>query len=79
MELTEFQNCLIQKCIKDAIKENKYKQFSNNAINELNKLIEKLEYENLTIEEKQKRFYDFHQNRIKKDIERERNINWLEV
>ena len=36
MDLTEFQNCLVQKCIKTAIKQDKkqfIKQFSNNAFN----------------------------------------------
>ena len=43
MELTNFQNCLIQKCINNAIKQDKkqfIKQFSNNAITELNKVID---------------------------------------
>ena len=67
MDLTEFQNCLVQKCIENAIKQDKkqfIKQFSNNAITELNKVIEKLEWDNLTEEEKEKRFNDFHQKRI---------------
>ena len=72
MELTEFQNCLIQKCINNAIKQDKknfVQQYSNNAIEELNKVIEKLEWDNLTEEEKEKRFNDFHQKRILEEIE----------
>ena len=81
MELTEFQNCLIQKCIHNAIKQDKkqfIKQFSNNAISELNKVIEKLEWDNLTEEEKEKRFNDFHQKRILEEIEREKDyMEWV--
>lgn len=80
MDLTEFQNCLIQKCIKNAIKQDKkqfIKQFSNNAITELNKVIEKLEWDNLTEEEKEKRFNDFHQKRILEEIERDKKyLEW---
>jgi len=71
MQLTEFQNLLIQKCIKDSIKQDKkhfIKQFSNNAINELNKVIEKLEWDNLTEEEQERRFNEFHQKRILEEI-----------
>ena len=76
MDLTEFQNCLVQKCIKNAIKQDK-KQFSNNAITELNKVIEKLEWDNLTEEEKEKRFNDFHQKRILEEIERDKKyLEW---
>ena len=76
MELTEFQNCLIQKCINNAIKQDK-KQFSNNAITELNKVIEKLEWDNLTEDEKEKRFNDFHQKRILEEIERDKKyLEW---
>ena len=81
MELTNFQNWLIQKCINNAIKQDKkqfIKQFSNNAITELNKVIEKLEWDNLTEEEKEKRFNDFHQKRILEEIEREKDyMEWV--
>ena len=81
MDLTEFQNCLVQKCIKTAIKQDKkqfIKQFTNNAITELNKVIEKLEWDNLTEEEKEKRFNDFHQKRILEEIEREKHyMEWV--
>ena len=81
MDLTEFQNCLVQKCIENAIKQDKkqfIKEFSNNAITELNKVIEKLEWDNLTEEEKEKRFNDFHQKRILEEIEREKNyMEWV--
>ena len=80
MELTTFQNCLIQKCINNAIKQDKkqfIKEFSNNAITELNKVIEKLEWDNLTEEEKEKRFNDFHQKRILEEIERDKKyLEW---
>ena len=80
MDLTEFQNCLVQKCIKNAIKQDKkqfIKQFSNNAITELNKVIEKLEWDNLTEEEKEKRFNDFHHKRILEEIERDKKyLEW---
>ena len=80
MELTNFQNCLIQKCINNAIKQDKkqfIKQFSNNAITELNKVIEKLEWDNLTEEEKEKRFNDFHHKRILEEIERDKKyLEW---
>tara|TARA_A100001391_G_C4859148_1_gene221962 strand:- start:210 stop:476 length:267 start_codon:yes stop_codon:yes gene_type:complete len=80
MDLTEFQNCLVQKCIKNAIKQDKkqlIKQFSNNAITELNKVIEKLEWDNLTEEEREKRFNDFHQKRILEEIERDKKyLEW---
>ena len=80
MELTEFQNCLIQKCINNAIKQDKknfVQQFSNNAITELNKVIEKLEWYNLTDEEREKRFNDFHQKRILEEIERDKKyLEW---
>ena len=80
MELTEFQNCLIQKCINNAIKQDKknfVQQFSNNAITELNKVIEKLEWDNLTDEEREKRFNDFHQKRILEEIERDKKyLEW---
>ena len=80
MELTTFQNCLIQKCINNAIKQDKkqfIKQFSNNAITELNKVIEKLEWDNLTEEEKEKRFNDFHHKRILEEIERDKKyLEW---
>ena len=80
MYLTEFQNCLVQKCIKNAIKQDKkqfIKQFSNNAITELNKVIEKLKWDNLTEEEKEKRFNDFHQKRILEEIERDKKyLEW---
>ena len=81
MDLTEFQNCLVQKCIENAIKQDKkqfIKQFSNNAITELNKVIEKLEWDNLTEEEREKRFYDFHNKRILEEIEREKvYMEWV--
>ena len=81
MELTEFQNCLIQKCINNAIKQDKknfVQQFSNNAIEELNKVIEKLEWDNLTEEEKEKRFNDFHQKRILEEIEIDKKyLEWV--
>jgi len=81
MELTEFQNCLIQKCINNAIKQDKKQlitQFSDNAITELNKVIEKLKWDNLTEEEKEKRFNDFHQKRILEEIEREKDyMQWV--
>ena len=80
MDLTEFQNCLVQKCIKNAIEQDKkqfIKQFSNNAITELNKVIEKLEWDNLTEEEKEKRFNDFHHKRILEEIERDKKyLEW---
>ena len=80
MDLTEFQNCLVQKCIENAIKQEKkqfIQQFSNNAITELNKVIEKLEWDNLTEEEKEKRFNDFHQKRILEEIERDKKyLEW---
>ena len=80
MDLTEFQNCLVQKCIENAIKQDKkqfIQQFSNNAITELNKVIEKLEWDNLTEEEKEKRFNDFHQKRILEEIERDKKyLEW---
>ena len=65
MDLTEFQNCLIQKCIKNAIKQDKkqfIKEFSNNAITELNKVIEKLEWDNLTEEEREKVYMEWVKN-----------------
>ena len=81
MELTNFQNCLIQKCINNAIKQDKknfVQQFSNNAIEELNKVIEKLEWDNLTEEEKEKRFNDFHQKRILEEIEIDKKyLEWV--
>ena len=81
MDLTEFQNCLVQKCIENAIKQDKkqfIQQFSNNAITELNKVIEKLEWDNLTEDEKEKRFNDFHQKRILEEIEREKHyMEWV--
>ena len=80
MDLTEFQNCLVQKCIENAIKQDKkqfIQQFSNNAITELNKVIEKLEWDNLTEEEKEKRFNDFHHKRILEEIERDKKyLEW---
>ena len=80
MDLTEFQNCLVQKCIENAIKQDKkqfIQQFSNNAITELNKVIEKLEWDNLTEEEQEKRFNDFHQKRILEEIERDKKyLEW---
>ena len=80
MDLTEFQNCLVQKCIENAIKQDKknfVQQFSNNAIEELNKVIEKLEWDNLTEEEKEKRFNDFHHKRILEEIERDKKyLEW---
>ena len=80
MDLKEFQNCLVQKCIENAIKQDKkqfIQQFSNNAITELNKVIEKLEWDNLTEEEKEKRFNDFHQKRILEEIERDKKyLEW---
>ena len=80
MDLTEFQNCLVQKCIENAIKQDKkqfIQQFSNNAITELNKVIEKLEWDNLTEEEKEKRFNDFHQKRILEEIESDKKyLEW---
>ena len=80
MDLTEFQNCLVQKCIENTIKQDKkqfIQQFSNNAITELNKVIEKLEWDNLTEEEKEKRFNDFHQKRILEEIERDKKyLEW---
>ena len=80
MDLTEFQNCLVQKCIENAIKQDKkqfIQQFSNNAITELNKVIEKLEWDNLTEDEKEKRFNDFHQKRILEEIERDKKyLEW---
>jgi len=80
MDLTDFQNCLVQKCIKNAIKQDKkhfVKEFSNNAIEELNKVIEKLEWNNLTEEEREKRFNDFHHKRILEEIERDKKyLEW---
>ena len=80
MELTNFQNCLIQKCINNAIKQDKkqfIKEFSNNAITELNKVIEKLEWDNLTEEEREKKFNDFHHKRILEEIERDKKyLEW---
>ena len=81
MDLTEFQNCLVQKCIENAIEQDKkqfIKQFSNNAITELNKVIEKLEWDNLTEEEREKKFNDFHHKRILEEIEREKDhMEWV--
>ena len=80
MELTEFQNCLIQKCINNAIKQDKKRfiqEFSNNAIEELNKVIEKLEWDKLTIEEKENKFNEFHQKRILEEVERDsKYLEW---